>query len=68
MFPEILTETLATLLRFDPNGDWHLPSVPDSDATITDWEVFYEELASLAAAAEDAMARIRFVAKRNQQP
>ncbi len=68
MFPEILTETLATLQRLDPNGDWHLPSVPDSDATLPEWETYYDDLSRLTAEAEDAMARIRFVAKRIKHP
>lgn len=64
MIPELLTETLATLRRFDPNGDWHFPTIPGQEADLLDWSNFYDELAQLTEAARLALDRMREAAKR----
>ena len=64
MIPELLTETLATLRRFDPNGDWHAPPLPEREADLYDWCQFYDEMAQLAEAARLALDRIQEAAKR----
>ena len=68
MFPEILSETLAQLRQFAPEDGWNLPTPPAIGATLSDWRIFYARLHCLTAEAEDAMERIQFAAKRNQNP
>ena len=65
MIPEILTETLATLRRFDPNGDWHIPAVPDREGDLADWANFYDELSRLAEDASQSLDRMKEAAKRS---
>jgi len=65
MIPEILSETLATLRRFDPNGDWHTPDLPCEDDDLMDWSRYFAEVADLTEAARVAMIRMRNAAKRS---
>lgn len=64
MIPELLTETLATLRRFDPNGDWQIPTFPGPGGDLIDWSNFYDEMAQLTEAARLALDRMREAAKR----
>jgi hypothetical protein len=65
MIPEILSETLATLRRFDPNGDWHTPDLPCEDDDLEGWAEYLVELANLAESAKLAMIRMQNAAKRS---
>ncbi len=65
MIPEILSETLATLRRFDPNGDWHTPDLPCEDDDLMDWSRYFAEVADLTESARVAMIRMRNAAKRS---
>lgn len=64
MVPEILSETLATLRRFDPNGDWHTPDLPCEDDDLEDWTRYLAEVADLAESARLAIIRMQNAAKR----
>ena len=66
MIPEILSETLATLRRFDPNGDWHTPDLPAHDDDLEDWSRYLAEVADLAEAARLAMIRLQKAARRGE--
>jgi len=66
MIPEILSETLATLRRFDPNGDWHTPDLPCEDDDLEGWAHYFTEVADLAEAARLAMIRLQKAARRGE--
>ena len=55
MIPQILTATLATLRRFDPNGDWYAPDLPDDNASLLDWAEFFQELSDLTEVARQSL-------------
>jgi len=65
MIPEILSETLATLRRFDPNGDWHTPDLPCEDDDLTVWSHYFSEIADLTEDARLAMIRLQNAAQRS---
>ena len=55
MTPAILTCTLATLRRFDPNGDWHAPDMPDGNASLLDWAEYFQEMSDLTETARQSL-------------
>ena len=65
MIPEILSETLATLRRFDPNGDWHTPDLPREDDDLEMWARYFAEVTELTESARVAMIRMQNAAKRS---